>query len=74
MYSNEIFWNDLLISFSRFVLLVTIIPIGIALYYRNDWNRPLFIFFLYCLIIEYIYNDFELWQRLDSCFIASLCP
>lgn len=58
MSSNELFWNHLLIDFGRFVILVTVIPIIVALFNRKEWNRPLFIFFLYCLLTCFL-NLFE---------------
>jgi len=55
---NESWWNDIVIYFARFHILMMGIPIIIALVYRKEWNRPLLIFFLYCLL-TYFLNLFE---------------
>lgn len=42
--------GDLLIAFAKIILIAMLVPIFIAIVYRKEWNKPLFVAFLFCLL------------------------
>jgi len=54
-------WDELLFIFGGITIATMIIPVMVAIVFRNTWNKPLSVSFLYCLItfilnvLEYIF-------------------
>lgn len=50
MSTIEQAWNDFFIQFGRITIATMIIPVIVALFYKKQWNRPLRVAFIYCLL------------------------